>query len=129
VLAAGSARDGLHRALEHSCLTRYEPGTHPGPRAWRDRMQAARVRIRPDPGRGLHGEDPGCRPVQAGLSGGAAGRCPGHRIVSLSGVTGRMRQIRALVRAGREEEARSLLPAGEPCPLAPDPAGRIGATG
>jgi hypothetical protein len=129
VLAVEITRDGFHWALEHSCLTHYEPGTYPDPRAWHDRMKATCVRIQWDPERGLHGEALGYRSIQVGLSGDAVGRYVGHWIVSLSDVTGRMRQIHALVRAGRDDAARDLLPAEEPYPLAPDLAARIGATG
>jgi Domain of unknown function (DUF4291) len=129
VLAIEITRDGFHWALGRSCLAHYEPGTYPDLKAWNDRMNDTCVRIQWDPERGLHGEALGYRSIQIGLSGEAVDRYLDHWTVSLSDVTGRMRQIHALVRAGREDEARDVLPAEQPYPLGPDLAGLIGATG
>ena len=69
VLAIEITRAGLHWALEHACLSHYEPGTYADHTAWRHRMDTACVRIQWDPERDLRHEPVGHRSIQIGLTG------------------------------------------------------------
>lgn len=127
VLAVEITRDGLHWALEHSCLTHYEQGMYPDFDVWKRRMNATCVRVQWDPERGLHLEPLGHRCIQIGLFGEALSRYLDHWIVAVADVTDLMRHIHTLERTGRDDEALALLPAERPYPLPPDLAALVGA--
>ena len=126
VLAIEITRAGLHWALEHACLSHYEPGTYADHDAWRQRMDITCVRIQWDPERGLRHEPLGYRSVQVGLAGDAVTRYVDDWIVSIRDVTPLMIQVRDLAAAGRLGEARRLLPAEHPYPVDPQLASVIG---
>lgn len=127
VLAIEITRGGLRWALEHSCLTHYEPGTYPNLDSWNRRMSTTCVRIQWDPERGLHHERLSHRSIQVGLTGEAAARYADDWIVSITDATARMRRIRALLATKQDDQARALLPTETPYPLPPDLAAIIGA--
>ncbi len=126
VLAIEITRAGLHRALEHACLSHYEPVTYAGHTAWRHRMDTTCVRIQRDPERGLHHEPLGHRSIQIGLTGDAVTRYAGDWIVSIRDATALMIQVRDLAAAGRLSDARHLLPAEHPYPVGPELVSVIG---
>jgi hypothetical protein len=126
VLAIQITRAGLHWALEHACLSHYEPGTYADHPGWRHRMDTTCVRIQWDPERGLHHEPLGHRSIQIGLTGQAVTRYVDDWIVSIRDATALMIQIRDLAAAGRLSQARHLLPAEHPYPADPQLASAIG---
>ena len=126
VLAIEITRAGLHWALEHACLSHYEPGTYADHTAWRHRLDTTCVRIQWDPERDLRHEPLGHRSIQIGLTGQAVTRYVDDWIVSIRDATALMIQIRDLAAAGRPSEARHLLPAERPYPADPQLASVIG---
>jgi hypothetical protein len=127
VLAIEVTRDGFEWALEHSCLSHYEPGTYPDVEAWNRRMNTTSVRIQWDPERGLHLEPLGHRSIQIGLTHDAVTRYLDDWIILTSDATPRMNQIHARLATGQADQARALLPRETPYPLPPHLAAIIGA--
>jgi hypothetical protein len=128
VLAIEITRPGFEWALEHSCLSHFEPGTYRDRAAWLARKAASPVRIQWDPERGLQHEPRPQRSIQIGLSGEAVDRYVDEWIVSLTDITARMRAIGERIASGDVAGARLLLPDERPYPLTRDLAVRIGAT-
>lgn len=128
VLAVEITREGFDWALQHSCLSHFEPGTYPDADAWSRRMRATCVRIQWDPERDLRLERLAHRSIQVGLTGEAVVRYVDDWIVSIAEVTNRMERIRTLLAAGQSGQARALLPQETPYPLAPGLAAVVGAS-
>jgi hypothetical protein len=128
VLAVEITRTGFDWALEHACLSHYEPGIYREPGTWRHRMDTTSVRIQWDPERDLRLQPLRRRSIQIGLSGEAVTRYVEEWIVSISDTTPIMRQIRALVAVDATGQARALLPAERPYPVPPELSEIIGAS-
>lgn len=128
VLSIEILREGFEWALQHACLSHHDPAVYPGPAAWRQRLSTTCVRIQWDPERDLHLASLHHRAIQVGLAGEAVTRYTSDWIVSISEETQRMRQIRALLTAGNDSQARALLPEETAYPLRPDLAALVGAT-
>jgi Domain of unknown function (DUF4291) len=127
VLAIEITRAGFERALAHSCLSHYEPGSHDSPQAWAAMRDASPVRVQWDPDRSLGGERLARRAIQVGLSGEAVHRYCDEWIRSITDITPIVHEVGPLVRAGRIADAARLLPAERTYPLSPALAQRIGA--
>jgi len=128
VLSIEVLREGFEWALEHSCLSHYDPAVYPDRAAWRQRLGMTCVRIQWDPERDLHLAPLRQRSIQVGLTGEAVTRYTSDWIVSISEETQRMKQIRTLLAAGNESQARALLPDETPYPLSPGLTALVGAT-
>ncbi|MEU6174978.1 DUF4291 domain-containing protein [Streptantibioticus parmotrematis] len=120
VLAVEITRDGFEWALRHACLSHYVRGVHADLPTWRRQLKAAPTRVQWDPERDLHARPLPYRSLQLGLSGEAARRYADEWTVSVTDVTPLAHRIHALVREGREEEARTALPLERPYPVAED---------
>jgi hypothetical protein len=129
VLAIEISREGFEWALEHSCLTHYDPAVYPDAAAWHRRLSMTCVRVQWDPERDLRLRPLGHRSIQIGLTGEAVTRYADDWIVSITEETQRMKRIRALLAAGNDGQARALLPEEAPYPLRPGLAAFTGATG
>jgi hypothetical protein len=127
VLAIEMTRAGFEWALAHSCLSRYEPGSHDSPQAWAAVRDASPVRVQWDPDRSLAGERLARRAIQVGLSGKAVHRYCDEWIRSITDLTPTVREAGPLVRAGRIADAARLLPAERTYPLSPPLARQVGA--
>jgi len=127
VLAVRISRDGFHWALAHSCLSHYDAQAHPDHEAWARQLRASPVRVQWDPERGLHHEPLDHRAIQIGLSGEGVDRYVDEWIVSITDVTALNQEIDGLVRDGRLDAARELLPTEAAYPLPADIAAVVGA--
>jgi hypothetical protein len=121
VLAIDITREGFDSALRDACLSHYEPGTHPDRETWQEALRAAPARVQWDPERDLHLNPLPHRSLQLGLSGPASRAYADEWTVAIRDVTPLAREIHGLVRAGREEAARALLPVETPYPAGPLP--------
>jgi hypothetical protein len=126
VLAIQISRDGFEWALEHACLSHYEPCRHDSPQAWAAMRDASPVRVQWDPDRSLTGERSARRAIQVGLSGEAVHRYCDEWIRSITDITRTVREAVELVRAGRIGDAARALPSERVYPLSPALARRIG---
>lgn len=110
VLAVQITRTGFEWALEHACLSHFDPEQHTDHAAWRQQLKASPVRVQWDPERSIRlGELPH-RSLQVGLSGEAVERYVDEWLVTLTDVTEMVRAIRNLLDRGDETAATSLLP-------------------
>jgi hypothetical protein len=117
VLAIQITLDGLHWALAHAALSRYEPGTHACQQQWTRQKLASPVRIQWDPERSLLLQPLPWRTIQIGLSGEAATRYVREWVTSIADITTTAHEIRDLVGAGNYKAAQDKLPAERPYPL------------
>ncbi|WP_066937727.1 DUF4291 domain-containing protein [Microtetraspora fusca] len=123
VLAIEISRSGFEWALGHACLSHHDGADRD---AWAERLRRSPVRIQWDPERDPHHHALPYRSIQIGLSGEAADRYVDEWIVGVADLTGRVRDIHAAVREGRDVTA--LLPVERPYPLPTPLAHAIGAT-
>ncbi|MFI0469372.1 DUF4291 domain-containing protein [Saccharopolyspora sp. 5N102] len=117
VLAVEITREGFEWALEHACLSHYEPDTHGSREAWASAKRASPVRVQWDPERDLHHRPLNHRSIQIGLGGAAVDRYVDDWTVSITDVTPLMRKTAELVAVGNLEAAEAALPAEAPYPL------------
>lgn len=110
VLALKIRRSGLEWALQHACLSHFDPTAHPNQAEWKRQLQAAPVRIQWDPERDLHLNPLPHRAIQIGLSGEAVPRYVHEWVVEIADVTDLAHEIHALVRAGQQQAATARLP-------------------
>lgn len=127
VLAVEISRDGFTWALEHACLSHFDPEHHVSHEGWEKQKAASPVRVQWDPERSVTLEKLPYRSIQVGLGGEAAKRYAMDWILAIRDVTPLAHEIRDLIAAGDLEAARARLPAERPYPLKPEIAARIGA--
>ena len=116
VLAVEITREGFEWALEHACLSHYEPALHPDGATWKRQLRHAPTRVQWDPERDLHLRPLPHRSLQLGLSGEATHRYADEWTLAITDVTPLAHEIHALVRAGSLDAARDLLPTEPPYP-------------
>lgn len=127
VLAIEITRAGFEWALEHACLSHFEPGTYATPEEWSGRLATAPVRIQWDPERDLHHQPLPHRSIQIGLGGPAVALYVDDWIVRIDDATDRFRRVGDNAAANRLAEAAALVPTELPYPLSRELAVRIGA--
>ncbi|KAJ5766065.1 uncharacterized protein N7511_003681 [Penicillium nucicola] len=121
ILAIEITRSGFEWALQNASLSHYTPtaGDEIQREEWQAKMRASPVRVQWDPERDL---DLGFRPlghrsIQIGLSGEAVGMLVDQWIVSITDVTGLMKEVERLLKDGDVEGARVRLPEETVYPL------------
>ncbi|TGN72674.1 DUF4291 domain-containing protein [Streptomyces bauhiniae] len=117
VLAVEITRTGFEWALRNACLSHHVPALHGTPADFRRTLREAPARVQWDPERDLHLNPLPHRSLQLGLTGEAAARYADEWIVGIRDVTPLAREIHGAVRAGRLQEAGTLLPAESPYPV------------
>ncbi|WP_372404356.1 DUF4291 domain-containing protein [Streptomyces luteireticuli] len=117
VLAVEITREGFAWALEHACLSHYEPGLHPDRASWKRQLKRAPARVQWDPERDLHLRPLPHRSLQLGLAGEAAHRYADEWIVSVTDVIALAATVHDRVREGDLNAARRLLPDERPYPV------------
>jgi hypothetical protein len=129
VLAVEITRAGFEWALEHACLSHFDPAQHHDHRAWSQQLKLSPVRVQWDPERSIQLGPLPYRSLQVGLSGEAVDRYVNEWTVALSDVTATARAIHELLRAGDAQAATALLPTELPYPLPAQTAATITASG
>lgn len=127
VLAVEITRQGFEWALRHSCLSHHDSRTYATRDDWLAAKKASPVRVQWDPERDMALRPLAHRAIQIGLSGPAVGGYVDEWIRGIEDVTPLAREVRALLREKRREEAAALLPREDACPLPDDVRARIGA--
>ncbi|MFE0350082.1 DUF4291 domain-containing protein [Streptomyces griseoluteus] len=117
VLAVEISRAGFEWALRNACLSHHVPGLHGTSAEFRRALREAPARVQWDPERDLRLAPMPHRSLQLGLTGEAAARYADEWIVGIRDVTPLARRIHEAVRAGRTEEAGTLLPEESPYPV------------
>ncbi|MEW2621352.1 DUF4291 domain-containing protein [Streptomyces sp. NPDC048106] len=117
VLAVEISRDGFQWALEHACLSHYEPGLHTDRATWKRQLKRSPARVQWDPERDLRLQPLAHRSLQLGLTGEAARRYADEWTLSITDVTPLARTIHTHVQNGDLDAARRLLPREDPYPV------------
>lgn len=125
ILAVDIAREGFEWALSHSCLSHADDKASNA--SWSEQLSHSPVRIQWDPERDLLLRPMEHRAIQIGLSKEAVELYVHQWIRRITDVTPSAHAVHALVKSGRFDEARSLLPLERPYPLAVDLGSHIGA--
>jgi hypothetical protein len=122
ILAIEITREGFEWALRNASLSHYTPGDEMPRGEWQAKMRASPVRVQWDPERDLDlgFRALGHRSIQIGLSGQAVGMYLDRWIVSITDVTGIMKEVERLLQDGDVEGARALLPEEKVYPLSSD---------
>jgi hypothetical protein len=125
VLAVEITRVGFEWALEHACLSHYDPNLYSDRQARSQQLKVSPVRVQWDPERSLRLGALPYRSLQVGLSGQVVDRYVDEWTVAVTDVTATVRRIHELLGAGDEPAATMGLPAERPYPLPARIAGNI----
>jgi hypothetical protein len=109
-LAIRIRHDALTEALSLGVLTHFEPRAHVAYDKWEQQFSVAPVHIQWDPERSLSGATLNWDTLQIGLGRGTVRRYADDWVVSIADMTERVRRIHALLREGRSDQAKRLLP-------------------
>lgn len=118
ILSVKIKREGFEWALQNACLSHFDNAGHATFDDWKKKLQTSPVRIQWDPERDiymqpLHEQ----RAVQMGLSGIAVEKYIDEWIVSIEDITAYAQNIRELIKAGKIDQAKELLPVERRYPL------------
>jgi hypothetical protein len=128
ILAVAIRRSGFQWALEHSCLSHFDPRLYSSWMEWRHRCETVPVRVQWDPERDVKQQALPYRSLQVGLRGEAVDRYIIEWIAQIRDITTLANDVKSALDTGGEVAARQLLPDERPYPLSSTLANRIGAT-
>ena len=117
ILAVRITRKGWEEALALGVLTHPEPGVYRDFDHWKSLFDTAAVHIQWDPERSLRGASMEQGSIQVGLSRHIIDRYVNEWTVDITDLTPRVRKMTALLRAGKAEQAKQLLPKERIYPL------------
>lgn len=117
ILAVRITRQGWEEALSLGVLTHPEPGVYGDFDHWKSLFDAAAVHIQWDPERSLRGASLEHGSIQVGLSRHIIERYVSEWTVDITDLTPRVRKMTALLKAGKTEQAKLLLPQERIYPL------------
>ncbi|MFN8075934.1 MAG: DUF4291 domain-containing protein [Kineosporiaceae bacterium] len=126
VLAVRIRRDAWDAALARGVLTSPERGAHDSSRAWAEAFGTADVHVQWDPERSLRGAPLNHYSIQVGVGRALVAAYADEWTVELTDLTSVVHKAASLVRSGRHEQARRLLPTERPYPLDAAVARRLG---
>lgn len=109
-LAIRIHRSAWDDALREAVLTNFEPGIHASGAAWRQDLDAARVRVQWDPERSIRGRKLDVRAIQVGLHRALAETYARDWIVGIADLSETVRRMRRHLDDGQVARARALLP-------------------
>jgi hypothetical protein len=125
VLGVRISREGWEEALAAGVLTVFDRQAHGDRDAWEREFAGAAVHVQWDPERSIRGAGLDHDSIQVGLSRQVIERFVTAWTVDIVDLTPLVRKIHGLVRAGREDKARPLLPRERPYPVSPAIARRL----
>ena len=128
ILAVRITRAGWEEALSVGVLTEAEPRVYQNYAIWQQRFSQAQVHIQWDPERSLRGNSLAHGSIQVGLSRHIIRRYVEEWIITIEDYTPRAKKISALLKTGKETQARSFLPLERVYPLPAELRQRIGAS-
>lgn len=117
VLAVRITRAGWEMALSLAVLTSFAPKVFASPEQWKAQFREAKVHVQWDTERSLRGAALTYYSIQIGLSRHVIRDFVEAWVVGIEDLTPRVRKIDALLKAGREDKARALLPTERVYPL------------
>jgi hypothetical protein len=126
ILAVRIKRDGWDKALKLGVLTGYEKAIHGTPKIWQTQFDNAIVHVQWDPERSLRGADLGYNSIQVGLSRHIIQEYVEDWVVDIQNCTSLVRKIHFLLKTGRADKAKKLLPLERPYLVCLETAKRLG---
>ncbi|HYV68423.1 MAG TPA: DUF4291 domain-containing protein [Myxococcales bacterium] len=123
ILAIDVTRKGFEWALAHSCPSHPPAGI--GKEEWLRMKNATPVRIQWDPERDLFFRPLEHRSIQIGLGGQAAELYVRQWIRRITDVSALAREVHDLVKLGRLDEAKAMLPEERPYPVTAELGSRL----
>ena len=117
ILAVRLKRTGWDEALRTGVLTHPEPSAWPDPDGWRRAFAAATVHVQWDTDRGLRGEALQRNAIQVGIGRAAVERFNTEWVAGLEDLTPRVMKMAKLLKEGRADAAKRLLPEERPYPV------------
>jgi len=127
ILAVRITRAGWQEVLAAAALTAYDPAAHASPDAWRAALARSPARVQWDPERSLRGQL-AYDSIQVGIGRPLARAYAQDWVLDIRDLTALARKLATLVAAGRDAQAKRLLPPARPYPLDSAVARRLGAT-
>ena len=128
ILAVRMTRAGWEEALAPGVLTEAAPRIYQTYTLWQQQFSQAQAHIQWDPERSLRGSSLAYGSIQVGLSRHIIRRYAEEWIISIEDYTPRAKKIAAMLRTGKEAQARSFLPLERVYPLSAELKQRIGAS-
>ncbi|MEM6992257.1 MAG: DUF4291 domain-containing protein [Myxococcota bacterium] len=128
ILAVRITRAGWESALGRAVLTNWDKAVHATHDAWAVDFERAHAHVQWDPERSLRGAKLEHRSIQVGISRHLIDAFVDAWIVGVEDYTARAHKIRRLLRDGKADAARRLLPPEEIYPLDAKLGARIGAS-
>lgn len=110
VLAIDIKRAGFEDALEHACLSHYEPSDDETQDDWRRHLSSTDVRIQWDPERNIDRQPLPHRSLQIGLSGESLRKYVEEWIVSITDISDLVGALNAQRRRGDHAAVAAALP-------------------
>lgn len=110
VLAIKITREGFDWALQHACLSHFDPQVHASYDAWKEQLQNAPVRIQWDPERDINMNKLDYRSIQIGLSDLAVQMYVEEWIVGIEDVTDKVIQIKKHINQQDTSITHVMLP-------------------
>jgi hypothetical protein len=110
ILAVRITREGWEEALSLGVLTHPDPKVYRDGDDWNEQFERAKVLIQWDPERSLRGAALDHYAIQVGLSRHVIERYVNEWVLEIADYTPLARKVAALLKAGKSERARKLLP-------------------
>jgi hypothetical protein len=126
ILAVRITRAGWEEALSLGVLTHPEPKIYRDATLWKTQFDQAQVHIQWDPERTLRGASLEAGSIQVGISRHLIERYVGEWVTGITDYTPRVRKMQALLKYGKAEQAKKLLPSEKVYPVPEAIAARLG---
>lgn len=114
ILSIKIRRENFEWALNHSCLSHFDPTIHSSIEEWRHLISISPVRIQWDPERDLYLRPQIYRSLQVGLSGIAVQEYIHRWILQIEDVSDRCRHVKRLIKEGKPQQANNSIPVEKP---------------
>jgi Domain of unknown function (DUF4291) len=108
ILSIKIKQSGFRWALEHSCLSSFDPEVHSSKSLWEEQLNLSPVRIQWDPERDIYLQKLDYRAIQIGLSDIAVEHYVREWIVSIEDITPLCKHIHSLISENIQEAVNQL---------------------
>lgn len=117
ILAIKIKRSGFEWALQNSCLSHFDSSIHSSYDSWKETLKSSPIRIQWDPEKDIFLQPLYYRSIQIGLSGVALEKYVFDWIVQVDDITENCKYLCQLVKEGKINQAKDLLPQEQLYPL------------
>lgn len=110
ILAIDITHEGFNWALEHACLSHFDPTKFTSPEEWAAKKKESPVVIQWDPERDIQLNKLDYRSLQVGLTAPVVHKYINEWIINIHDITGHCKEMHQLINNGKIDEAKSMLP-------------------